>query len=54
MLGMRKPKIEYRFLDWWDGATLDISTLDWAQWLREYFQDCGLLTNERFNNAWEE
>jgi hypothetical protein len=47
-------KIEYRFLDWWDGATLDISTLDWAQWLREYFQDCGLLTNERFNNAWEE
>jgi len=41
-------RIEYRFLDWFDGATLNISDLDWAQWLREYFQDCGLLTNERF------
>ena len=47
-------KIEYRFLDWWDGAVLDITNLEWAQWLREHFQDCQLLTNERFLNAWEE
>ena len=47
-------KIEYRFLDWWDGATLDISNLEWAQWLREHFQDCELLTDERFTIAWEE
>lgn len=27
-------KIEYVFMDWYDGATRDVTEHDWAQWLK--------------------
>ena len=46
-------KIEYRFLDWFDGSSLDITGLEWAQWLRDYLIDVDLINDSAFLDAWE-
>tara|TARA_Y100000401_G_scaffold48761_1_gene37909 strand:- start:420 stop:791 length:372 start_codon:yes stop_codon:yes gene_type:complete len=37
-------RVEYWFLDWFDGASRDVSHLEWVKWLRddfaELFYDC--------------
>ena len=45
--------VEFWFLDWYDGAHKDITSLDWVRWLKEHLQDCELLTNEAFFKGWE-
>ena len=37
--------IEYWYMDWFDGAKIDIKDLDWAKWLEEMFD----IENEFFN-----
>ena len=32
-------KIEFAFMDWFDCAKRDITNLEWAQWLKEYFME---------------
>tara|TARA_R100000152_G_C6705947_1_gene134530 strand:- start:438 stop:797 length:360 start_codon:yes stop_codon:yes gene_type:complete len=32
-------KIEFVLMDWWDSAKREISTLEWAQWLNDYFKE---------------
>ena len=32
-------KIEYSFMDWYDGAVKEITNLDWAQWVKDYFAE---------------
>ena len=32
-------KIEFVFMDWFDSAKRDISDLEWAQWLNDYFEE---------------
>ena len=54
MIRFRKHSIEYRFHDWWDGAGRDISSERWAQRLREYFDDMGLLDFERQAQRWRD
>jgi len=36
-------RIEYWFLDWFDGACRDVTSEDWAQWLWDTFDDLGML-----------
>ena len=31
--------IEFVYMDWFDIARRDISNLEWAQWLKEYFKE---------------
>ena len=45
--------VEFWFLDWYDGAHKDITSLDWVQWLKEYLTEIELLTNEAFFKGWE-
>ena len=33
--------IEYWFKDWFDGAKMDITSKDWAIWVKEYFEEVG-------------
>ena len=35
--------IEYWFKDWFDGAKTDITSKDWAIWVKEYFEEVGLI-----------
>jgi len=46
--------VEFWFLDWFDGAHKNISSMDWVQWLKQYLEDIELLTNEAFFKAWED
>ena len=46
--------VEFWFLDWFDGAHKNISSMDWVQWLKQYLEDIELLTNEAFYKAWED
>ena len=32
-------KIEFVYMDWFDIAKRDISNLEWAQWLNDYFKE---------------
>tara|TARA_R110002050_G_scaffold222603_4_gene358420 strand:- start:868 stop:1323 length:456 start_codon:yes stop_codon:yes gene_type:complete len=45
--------VEFWFLDWFDGAHKIITSIEWVQWLKQYLEDIGLLTNEAFFKAWE-
>ena len=45
--------VEFWFLDWYDGASKIITSLDWVQWLKQYLEDIELLTNEAFFKGWE-
>ena len=46
--------VEFWFLDWYDGASKIITSLDWVQWLKQYLEDIELLTNEAFFKGWED
>ena len=38
--------ITYHFQDWFDGATREVTGEPWAQQLREYYEDLGMLSFE--------
>ena len=33
-------RIEFVYMDWFDFAKRDISNVEWAQWLQDYFIEC--------------
>ena len=43
----RDGSIEYRFMDWFDGAGRIVTGEDWAQWLRDFFTDVGMIDFDR-------
>ena len=43
-------KIEFVYMDWFDIARRDISNLEWAQWLKEYFRSNALSIFEGNDN----
>ena len=46
-------RVEFVFKDWFDYASIEISHLEWVQWLKQYLEDIELLTNQAFYKAWE-
>ena len=54
MIRFYKHTTEYRFHDWYDGAGRDITHERWAQDLRDYFDEMGLLAFEREAQKWRE
>jgi len=46
--------VEFWFLDWFDGAHKNITSMGWVQWLKQYLEDIELLTNDRFYDGWDE
>ena len=42
----RVYKIEYVYMDWFCGVGFDITKEDWAIWLKDYFDDVGVLVYE--------
>lgn len=46
-------RVEYWFLDWWDGASLDLTRDDICQWLWDWFQEAGSVQAE-YDKAGEE
>ena len=45
-------RIEFVFKDWFDYAAIEVSHLEWAEWLRNWFVDTELLTDQKFLQAW--
>lgn len=39
--------IEYVFLDWGVGVGFDVTNEDWAQWLKEWFEEIGAFEEEK-------
>jgi hypothetical protein len=35
--------IDYVFLDWFTGVGFSVTGEDWAEWLENWFKDCGLM-----------
>jgi len=45
-------RVEFVFKDWFDYAVKEVSHLDWVEWLRGWFVDIELLTDQKFFDAW--
>jgi len=45
-------RVEFVFKDWFDSAVKEVSHLDWVEWLRGWFVDIELLTDQKFLEAW--
>jgi len=45
-------RVEFVFKDWFDSAVKEVSHLDWVEWLRGWFVDIELLTDQKFFEAW--
>tara|TARA_Y100001938_G_C7775895_1_gene275534 strand:+ start:132 stop:545 length:414 start_codon:yes stop_codon:yes gene_type:complete len=45
-------RVEFVFKDWFDYAAIEVSHLDWIEWLRDWFVDTELLTDQKFFSAW--
>ena len=47
-------RVEFVFKDWFDYAVKEVSHLDWVEWLRGWFVDIELLTDQKFLKAWRD
>ena len=45
-------RVEFVFKDWFDYASIEISHLEWVEWLRSYLVDMELLTDQKYFDAW--